>query len=125
MSSEPAGSEFPGVPTPIPPVLPAPDPPAELVVQDPGADPFARFVGHNVVIDTRSNFVYLGKVISCDRWFVDLSELDVHDRNEGHSTNEKYVMEARKYGVKVNRRAASIVKEQIVSISRLADIVEY
>ncbi|MBI3272425.1 MAG: hypothetical protein HYZ53_25765 [Planctomycetes bacterium] len=88
-------------------------------------DPFARFHGFNVVIDTRSNFVYIGKVVRSDSWFVELEEVDVHDRSEAHSTNEKYVMEAKKYGVKVNRRAVVVVKEQVVGISRLQDVVEY
>jgi hypothetical protein len=39
--------------------------------------------------------------------------------------NEKYIMEAKKYGVRTNRRLVHIRFDKIISISKLDDVVEY
>lgn len=88
-------------------------------------DTWQNALGSNVVIDTNSPYLYLGKLSEVNEWFVTLTEVDVHDQREGSSTKEYYVIEAKKYGVKVNRKKVSIRKEQIVSFSRLDEVVEY
>lgn len=89
------------------------------------SDPWATYLEKAVVLDTTSAYLYIGKLVRADERWLDLVDVDVHDSSEGHSTKEKYVMEARKYGVKANRRRASVRREFIVSLSLLEDVVEY
>ncbi len=97
-------------------------PPATVVIVPP---PFDRFAGRAVVVDTESQLIYLGTLIGADEWFIELAEADCHDRHEGHSTNEKYVMEASKFGVKTNRKRVAILRTKIVSISKIEDVIRY
>ncbi len=89
------------------------------------ADRWAGYLGKPVVLDTRSAYIYMGTLEKADEVWLELVDVDVHDSSEGHSTKEKYVMEARKFGVKSNRKRVSVRREFIVSLSLLEDVVEY
>ncbi len=84
-----------------------------------------RFLGKAVVVDTDSNFLYIGLLRAVDDHFVELETADVHDRVEGHSTNERYALESMRSGVRANRRSVTIRKAKVVSLSRLDDVVPY
>ena len=84
-----------------------------------------RFVGQQVVVDTSSPYVYLGTLSAVEDHFVMLTEVDAHDRGEGPSTKEQYIMDAKRHGIRANRKEVSVRKSLIVSISRLADILVY
>ncbi len=88
-------------------------------------DVWAAFLGRIVVVDTNSTFVYVGKLDRVDAHFFLLVEADAHDRNDGQSTKERYVMDAKAYGVRANRKAVSVRRELVVSVSLLEDVVEY
>jgi len=77
------------------------------------------------VLDTRGPLVYLGRLENADEQFFTLVEVDVHDMAEGRTTKEKYVLEARKYGIKKNRAAVIVRRDEVVSLSRLEDVIEY
>ena len=79
----------------------------------------------NVVVDTNSNFLYIGKLEDVGDHFLILREADVHDRRESPSMNEKYIMEAKKLGVRSNRKRVHIRIEEVISISLLDDVIEY
>ena len=79
----------------------------------------------NVVVDTNSNFLYIGKLEDMGDHFLILSEADVHDRRESPSMNEKYIMEAKKFGVRCNRKRVHIRIEEVISMSLLDDVIEY
>lgn len=84
-----------------------------------------NFIGKEVIVDTTSDYIYLGTLQDLDEWFIILREVDVHNRAEGSSTNEKYIMDAKKFGVRVNRKSVFIRKPFVVSISKLEDVIEY
>ena len=84
-----------------------------------------KWVGQVVVVDTSSNYVYIGTLVAVLDNFLEMKDVDVHDRGEGLSTKEKYVMEVRRFGVKPNRKEVSIRKVSIVSVSRLEDVLLY
>ncbi len=88
-------------------------------------DPWATYLEKAVVLDTTSAYLYIGNLVRADERWLELVDVDVHDSSEGHSTKEKYVMEARKFGVKSNRKRVSVRREFIVSLSLLEDVVEY
>ena len=79
----------------------------------------------NVVVDTNSNFLYIGKLEDVGDHFLILRDADVHDRRESPSMNEKYIMEAKKFGVRCNRNRVHIRIDQVISISLLDDVIEY
>jgi hypothetical protein len=84
-----------------------------------------RHRGQVVVVDTDSNYLYIGKLLGVSGSFITLEEADVHDRRESASMNEKYVLESKKYGVRSNRRQVHIRFQRIVSYSLLEDVIDY
>lgn len=84
-----------------------------------------RFLGRVVVIDTDSQFVILGTLSRVEEQFLVLAGADVHDRRESPSTKEQYVMDARRFGVKPNRKEVSVRKAIVVGVSLLDDVILY
>ena len=82
-------------------------------------------VGHVVVVDTDSPFVYIGTLLRVEDHFVVLEKVDAHDRNESTSTKEQYIMEAKRFGVNANRKEVSVRKDKVVSVSKLDDVITY
>ncbi|HEX9910749.1 MAG TPA: hypothetical protein VGA86_07690 [Desulfatiglandales bacterium] len=78
-----------------------------------------------VVVDTDSDYVYIGRLLGVTGQFITLGEADVHDRRESSSKNEKYILECKKYGVRSNRKEVNIRLERIVSYSLLEDVTDY
>ena len=88
--------------------------------------PFSDYVGADVVVDTKIPTVaYLGRLEESANGLLRLSQVDVHDMQETRTTREVYVMESKKYGVKVNRKEVLVRLEEVVSVSRLDDIMIY
>ena len=81
--------------------------------------------GQYVVVDTDSDYLYIGKLHEVTGPFITLGEADVHDRRESSSMNEKYILESKKYGVRSNRKEVHIRLERIVSYSLLEDVTDY
>jgi hypothetical protein len=79
----------------------------------------------NVVVDTNSNFLYIGKLEDVGEHFVILRDADVHDCRQSPSMNERYIMETKKFGVRSNRKRIHIRIEEVVSVSLLDDVIEY
>jgi small nuclear ribonucleoprotein (snRNP)-like protein len=79
----------------------------------------------NVVVDTNSNFLYIGRLEDVNDHFVLLRDADVHDCRQSPSMNEKYIMEAKKFGVRCNRRLVHIRLQEVISMSLLDDVIEY
>jgi ferredoxin-fold anticodon binding domain-containing protein len=84
-----------------------------------------EFVGKKVIVDTDSNFVYVGTLKEITVDFVILEEADVHDRREGPSTKEQYLISLKKYGITPSRKRVSVRKQLVVSLSLLEDVLEY
>ncbi|MHC4711846.1 MAG: hypothetical protein ACYTAN_01070 [Planctomycetota bacterium] len=81
--------------------------------------------GKNVVVDAKGQFVYIGRLKNIDGRFLELEDVDVHDNSDTTTPKEIYIMDARKYGIKKNRKSVYIMAEQVVSISPLEDVIEY
>jgi small nuclear ribonucleoprotein (snRNP)-like protein len=88
-------------------------------------DALSGYLGREVVLDTRGPLVYLGRLERADDRFFALADVDVHDMSEGRTTKEKYVLEARKYGIRKNRASVLVRCDEVVSLSRLEDVIEY
>jgi hypothetical protein len=79
----------------------------------------------DVVIDTDSNFLYIGKLLNVTRHFVTLADTEVHDRRESATLNEKYLIDRKKFGIRSNRKKVSIRLDRLISFSLLEDIIDY
>ncbi len=84
-----------------------------------------ELVGQDVVIDTGTPMLYIGRLASVQDGTAVMEDVDVHDINDTNTTKELYILEALKYGIKKNRKQVSILLERIVSVSRLEDIIDY
>ena len=85
------------------------------------------FVGRRVVLDTASPLIYIGMLEAHDERGYWLTDADMHDRNEGHSTKEEYVSESRELeradAPRINRRRVFVDRQAVISVSALEDIV--
>lgn len=88
-------------------------------------DQLLEYLDHYVVVDTTSPYIYIGKLVELTEHMLTLRDADVHDRRESMTMNEKYIMEAKKYGVRSNRHLVHIRLDKIISLSKLDDVVEY
>jgi hypothetical protein len=86
---------------------------------------WSRWAGQVVVVDTDSDYLYLGTLDKVLDHFIVLKDADAHDRRESPSTKEQYTIDSKRYGVKVNRKEVQVRKDKIVSFSRLEDVVVY
>jgi hypothetical protein len=80
-----------------------------------------------VVLDTAGPMLYIGQLDAADERGYWLSGADVHDRAEGHATNEEYVNAARLLegsGERhVNRHRVFVERHAVISLSALDDVV--
>lgn len=88
-------------------------------------DELVAFVDQNVVLDTRGELLYVGKLKAVGEWFLELVDADVHDLMESRTSKELYILDAAKFGVKKNRHSVHVRKVEVVSISRLSDVILY
>ncbi|HMC64361.1 MAG TPA: hypothetical protein VKI65_05430 [Gemmataceae bacterium] len=83
-----------------------------------------EFVGQKVVIDMRSQYVCLGLLVRIDDHYLELKNADVHDLRDTETTRENYVAASRDTGIKRNRRRVLVIRQDIVAIARLEDVVD-
>lgn len=94
------------------------------VMSEPGHALLADvLIGHNVVLDMNSRFVCLGVLVGGDREHYVLDQADMHDLRDTATNREMYVLNARKYGIRVNRTRVYVRREEVVAISALADVL--
>lgn len=87
---------------------------------------FKALLGQTVVVDTRAaNLAYIGRLTAVTADALVLADADVHDMNDSKTSREVYVMESKKYGVKANRAEVRILLCEVVSLSRLDDVIVY
>lgn len=84
-----------------------------------------KYQGQNIVVDTSSHFIFIGKLLDVEEYFLSLADADVHDSRESPSTKEKYILDSKKMGVRVNRKKVYVRRGEIISISLLEDVIEY
>ena len=84
-----------------------------------------ELIGKEVVVDTDTSFIYLGTLEEIQKDSMVLTDVDVHDRHDIETTKEKYILDTRRFGVKHNRKKVYVVRERIVSVSELGDIIKF
>lgn len=89
-----------------------------------GASVLESLVGQVVVLDLTSPYVILGMYRGADGPYYIVEEADIHDLRDTTTTRDLYVLDAKRHGINYNRRRAFVRCDGVVSISRLADVVE-
>lgn len=92
-----------------------------------GVPSLEMFVDQRVVLDTPGPMIYIGVLEASDDRGYWLTDADVHDRSDGHSTKEEYVSEslelARGDAVRINRKRVFVERHAVISVSALEDVV--
>jgi hypothetical protein len=76
-----------------------------------------------VVLDLRSSYVYVGRLVVPQGEYLLLGDADVHDLRDTTATRDQYVLQCRRLGITANRRWVWINAQEIVGVSRLADVI--
>ena len=92
---------------------------------NPAEEHLQSLIGQTVVVDVAALFIYLGTLRSANAAFLVLSDADVHDLRDSETTRELYLLSTVRDGVRRNRKEVSLRWEQVLSISKLADVVDH
>jgi small nuclear ribonucleoprotein (snRNP)-like protein len=84
-----------------------------------------NLVKQQVVVDTRSPWVYIGTLAEVQADCLLLTNVDVHDSGETSTPKERYVLDSSKSGVKANRLSVYVNLEYVVSVSLLAEVIKF
>jgi len=83
-----------------------------------------EMIGQIVVIDMKSTFVCLGKLVRADDRFLEIHDADLHDLRDTRTTRENYVVASRETGVKRNRKRVLVASSEVVAVARIEDVVD-
>jgi small nuclear ribonucleoprotein (snRNP)-like protein len=79
-------------------------------------------LNEEVVLDTTTPIVYIGTLVEVTEHTFVLTDADMHDCRDGHADKELYLRETREHGVAANRRKLVVLRNAVISASRLKDI---
>src|SRR5260370_34708583 len=74
--------------------------------------------GQIVVVDMKSTFVCLGKLVRADDRYLEIHDADLHDLRDTRTTRENYVVASRETGVKRNRKRVLVASSEVVAVAR-------
>jgi small nuclear ribonucleoprotein (snRNP)-like protein len=84
----------------------------------------AGLMGQVVVVDLKSSYVCLGTLVSCDELFLELRDADLHDFRDSSATREVYVYDSARLGIHRNRARVLIRLDDVIALTRFADVAE-
>jgi small nuclear ribonucleoprotein (snRNP)-like protein len=82
-----------------------------------------ELIGHVVVLDVSSPYVYVGTLTGHDEHYLILTGADVHDLRDTATNREIYVLDSRRHGVRANRTRVLVRRNEVVSLSVLDDVL--
>ncbi len=77
-----------------------------------------------VVIDTSTSWIYIGKLVKEDDSYIYLEDADAFDISETSLSKQEYLLMVKKDGVVPNRKSVKILKSKVVAITFFEDIIE-
>jgi hypothetical protein len=80
--------------------------------------------GQPVVLDMSSQYVFVGTLIGHDQHYLILQDVDVHDLRDTATTRELYVVDAKRLGLRSNRKRVFVSRHELVSVSALDDVLD-
>jgi len=87
------------------------------------ADPLTEMIGSEVILDTGTPIIFVGKLLDVTEHTFVLEDADMHDFRDGHANREEYLAELAAGSLTVNRRQVVVLKPTVISVSKLSDIV--
>ncbi len=81
-------------------------------------------IGQVVILDMKSSFVCLGTLQGMDSLFFSVADADLHDFRDSSATREVYIYDSARLGIRRNRAKVLIRRDEVVAITRFADIAE-
>ncbi len=81
-------------------------------------------VGQVVVLDLKSSYVCLGSLEAVDPLFFAMTDADLHDFRDSSATREVYVYDSARLGIRRNRGRVLVRRDEVVAITRFAEIAE-
>ena len=85
----------------------------------------SALMGQPVIVDVKGRHVYIGILQKVGRDVIVLTGADVHFCDDSQTTSELYVLETKKNGIRANRSTVYVMRSEVLSISRLEDVVVY
>jgi len=76
-------------------------------------------------VDVKHSHLYVGTLAKIGEECIVLKDADVHFRDDSQTTAELYLLETKRNGVRPNRGSVYIMRREVLSVSRLDDIIEY
>ena len=84
-----------------------------------------QFLKKKILLDTRSSWIFIGILEAVTNHCAVLSDVDVHDSRDSHTTKEVYALESKVTGIKANRKKVYVNLEFVVSFSALDDVIRF
>ena len=84
-----------------------------------------EYLNKPVIVDTKSDYIYLGQLEQENSDYLVLKDVDVHDHSISKISKELYIIEAAKYGIKANRKRVRLMCKDVISLSLLEDIIQF
>lgn len=81
-------------------------------------------VGQVVVLDLKSSYVCLGTLEALDPLFFVVTNADLHDFRDSSASREVYVYDSARLGIRRNRATVLVRRDEVVALTRFADIAE-
>ena len=83
------------------------------------------YLGKQIVVDTCSNWIYLGTLDRVTDTGLVLTQADAHDIEDTKVSKEFYIFDSKTTGIKVNRLKVFVSLTFVVGFCPLADIKEF
>lgn len=83
-----------------------------------------NLIGEVVVLDLRSSFVCIGTLHAADALYFEVREADLHDFRDSKATREVYVYDSARLGIRRNRRRVLVLRDEVIALTRFADVSE-
>lgn len=83
-----------------------------------------NLINKRVVLDLRSPYVCIGKLVKVDQDFLTLENADLHDFRDSPTTRENYVAAAKNSGIKTNRSKVHVRADEVVAVALFAHIID-
>ena len=81
--------------------------------------------GKTMVVDTRSNCIYLGSLARVTAHTLVLTEADAHDISDTDVSKERYIYDARIDGIKANRNRVHVNLDHVTGFCALEEIKQF
>lgn len=87
-------------------------------------DTLLSLINKRVVLDLRSPYVCMGKLVQVDKDFLTLENADLHDFRDSPTTRENYIAAARSSGIKTNRAKVHVRADEVIAVALFSHVID-